>query len=139
MTGGGEEDGGRIPGRSGVGKASGWPCRHFPRPVLVGAMKPARHDHRHVLRISGDQLRELKRHTGEMAEAFGLDRKIERYAGVRPITFYRWDLDCLIDVIDLALRDKNEYPSESSPEYRALAELGDRLRREYQSVYRDEG
>ena len=60
-------------------------------------------DHRHRLLISGDELRELKRHTGSMAEAFGVDRKIEGYKGTRPITLYRWDLDCLMDVIDLAL------------------------------------
>ena len=30
-----------------------------------------------------------------MAEAFGLDRKIEKYQGRLPIEFYRWDLDLL--------------------------------------------
>ena len=49
-------------------------------------MKPVSRDHRHRLLISGDELRELKRHTGAMAEAFGLDRKIENYKGSRPIT-----------------------------------------------------
>jgi hypothetical protein len=62
-------------------------------------MKPRPSDHRRKLRISGDELRELKRHVGMMAEAFGLDRKIDNYAGIRPLTLYRWDLDCLIDVI----------------------------------------
>jgi hypothetical protein len=98
-------------------------------------MKPGPRDHRHKLRISGDELRELKRHICMMAEAFGLDRKIERYAGMRPLTLYRWDLDCLIDVIVVALRDKRDYPDESSPEFKVLAKLGDRLRREYKSVY----
>jgi hypothetical protein len=70
-----------------------------------------------------------------MAEAFGLDRKIERYAGTRPLTLYRWDLDCLIAVIESALRDKREYPDESSPGFGALAKLGERLRREYKRVY----
>jgi len=87
------------------------------------------------LRISGDELRELKRHVCMMAEAFGLDRKIDRYSGVRPLTLYRWDLDCLIDVIVLALRDKREYPDESSPDFQALAKLGKRLRQEYKSIY----
>ena len=53
-------------------------------------MKPLPGDHRHRLLITGDELRELKRHTGAMAEAFGLDRKIENYKGTRPITLYRW-------------------------------------------------
>ena len=45
-----------------------------------------------------------------MAEAFGLDRRIDKYRGKRPIGFYRWDMDCLIDVLDIALDDSNEYP-----------------------------
>ena len=39
-------------------------------------MKPLPGDHRHRLLITSDELRELKRHTEAMAEAFGLDRKI---------------------------------------------------------------
>jgi len=98
-------------------------------------MKAGPRDHRHKLRICGDELRELKRHVGMMAEAFGLDRKIDNYAGIRPLTLYRWDLDCLIDVIALALEDRFEYPDESSPQFHVLAKLGERLRREYESVY----
>src|SRR5215470_8257699 len=78
-------------------------------------MKPGSRDHRHRLLIGGDELRELKRHTGAMAEAFGLDRRIENYKGSRPITLYRWDLDCLMDVIDLALRDERDYPGRAPP------------------------
>ena len=48
-----------------------------------------------------------------MAEAFGLDRKIENYQGKRPIGFYRWDLDCLDDVISMAVDDTKEYPDKS--------------------------
>jgi hypothetical protein len=44
-------------------------------------------------------------------------------------------LDCLIDVIVVALRDKREYPDESSREFQSLAKLGERLRQEYKSVY----
>src|SRR2546423_11190862 len=96
-------------------------------------MKPLPGDHR--LRISGQELRELQRHTGAMAEAFGLDRKIENYKGTRPITLYRWDLDCLMDVIDLALRDERDYPDRSAPDFLALKRLGERLLQEYDAVY----
>jgi hypothetical protein len=98
-------------------------------------MKTGSRDHQHRLLIGGDELRELQRHTGSMAEAFGLDRKIENYKGTRPITLYRWDLDCLMDVIDLALRDERDYPDRSSPGYLALNRLGERLRQEYDAVY----
>ena len=72
-------------------------------------MKPGPRDIRHELLITGDELRELKRHTYAMAEAFGLDRKIESYKGTRPITLYRWDLECLMDVIETCLADASEY------------------------------
>ena len=71
-------------------------------------MKPCSGDIRHKVLITGDELRELKRHTGSMAEAFGLDRKIEAYQGTRPITLYRWDLECLMDVIDCELGDPRQ-------------------------------
>lgn len=101
-------------------------------------MKPLSGDHRHKLLIPGDELRELKRHTGSMAEAFGLDRKIENYQGTRPITLYRWDLDCLLDVIGLALQDERDYPDKTAPDYQALKRLGERLHQEYDTVYGDE-
>ena len=95
-------------------------------------MKRGSGDHRHKLLICGDELRELQKHTGDMADAFGLDRKIENYQGTRPITLYRWDLDCLMDVIDMALKD---YSDQSSPQYQALKRLGDQLHHEYDSIY----
>jgi hypothetical protein len=98
-------------------------------------MKPLPGDHRHRLLITGHELRELQRHTGAMAEAFGLDRKIESYKGTRPITLYRWDLECLMSVIDLALRDGRDYPDHPAPGYMALKGLGERLHREYDAVY----
>ena len=73
-----------------------------------------------------------------MAEAFGLDRKIEAYKGTRPITLYRWDLECLMDVIETELNDPREYPDRVSPEYLALKRLGERLRTEYDRHYGDE-
>ena len=98
-------------------------------------MKPGRRDIRHKVLITGDELRELKRHTGSMAEAFGLDRKIEAYKGTRPLTLFRWDLECLMDVIDVALADGKEYPDKNAHEYQALKRLGDRLRQEYDRHY----
>ena len=55
-----------------------------------------------------------------IAEAFGLDRRIANYQGVRPIGLYRWDIECLVDVIDSALKDPEYYSTHDSPEYQAL-------------------
>ena len=49
-------------------------------------MKPCPGDNRHKMRITGDELRELKRHVYSLVEAFGLDRKIEAYGFVRSTT-----------------------------------------------------
>ncbi len=99
-------------------------------------MKPGSRDQQHKLLICGDELRELKRHTYSMAEAFGLDTKIENYKGTRPITLYRWDLECLLDVIDIALG--SDYPDHTAPGYQALKRLGERLRKEYDDAYGDQ-
>ena len=98
-------------------------------------MKPGRRDIPHKVLVTGDELRELKRHTGSMAEAFGLDSKIEAYQGTRPLTLYRWDLDCLRDVIDCELNDPREYPDKTAPEFLSLRSLGERLRNEYDGHY----
>src|SRR5208283_349569 len=67
-------------------------------------MKPGPNDVKLAILITGDELHELKRFTIDMVEAFGLDSRIEAYSGKRPIGFYRWDLDCLLAVMDLALK-----------------------------------
>ncbi len=96
-------------------------------------MKPGSKDKKIKILISGKELWELQRHTSSMAEAFGLDHRIENYQGKRPIGFYRWDLDCLIDVIDIVLEDPRDYPDKTSEEYKALKNLQDRLKDEYQT------
>ena len=91
-------------------------------------MKPGSGDKHYRILISGRELEELKKFTWSMAEAFGLDRRIESYQGKRPIGFYRWDLDCLEDVIDLALDDDREYPQKSGPGYEAMQQLSARIK-----------
>jgi hypothetical protein len=94
-------------------------------------MKPSSRDKKIRILISGRELSELQRHTWLMAEAFGLDRRIENYQGIRPIGLYRWDLDCLIDAIDVALDDPKDYPDKQCEGYKALKELHERLKDEY--------
>jgi hypothetical protein len=98
-------------------------------------MRPGPNDVKLTILITGDELHELKRFTFFMAEAFGLDRRIEAYSGKRPIGLYRWDLDCLLDVMDLALKDQRAYPDRTSSAYAALKRLHDRLREEYRRTW----
>lgn len=90
-------------------------------------MKPGSNDRRYPILITGLELEELQKFTWMMAEAYGLDRRIGNYQGTRPIGLWRWDMDCLIDVITSALEDKREYPVQSGPRYKALKSLLGRL------------
>ena len=98
-------------------------------------MKPGKGDVSVCMKISGLQLTELKRYTVEMCEAYGLDGKIERYKGARPISLYRWDLDCIIAVLDTALDGHAAYPSQDSSSYLALSALRANLKRAYEQAY----
>ena len=70
-----------------------------------------------------------------MCEAFGLDRKIEKYKGSRPISLYSWDLDCIIAVLDMALDDRRECPDKKDDGYIKLQELHVNLKKAYEDTY----
>ena len=90
-------------------------------------IKPGSADRKASILITGLELDELQRFVWMMAESFGLDRRIANYQGVRPIGLYRWDIECLVDVIDSVLNDPKYYPNQDSPEYLAIKNLRDRL------------
>ena len=110
-------------------------CPRLPLESGGHAMKPGPRDRRYPILITGRQLAELKRFTWSMAEAFGLDRRIESYQGKRPIGLYRWDLDCLEAVVAMALDDAEAYPAKSGPEYAAMKQLAGRIQRLRQKAY----
>lgn len=90
-------------------------------------MKLGKNDKQFKILITGQELVELKKFTGDMVEAFGLDSRIEKYQGKRPIGFYPWDLDCLEAVISMAVDDTKEYPDKSGPGYEAMKSLYNRI------------
>ena len=98
-------------------------------------VRPGSGDRKISLLITGDELDELENWTWAMSEAFGLDRKIEKYQGKRPIGLYSWDCDCLLAVIDNALKNNKEYPNKSAQGYQALSNLNARLLYEYCKAY----
>ncbi len=71
-------------------------------------MRPGKRDVPVRLVIAGAELDELHGVIGALSESFGLDRRIERYRGKRPIALYQWDLDLLVDVVGDAMRDAEE-------------------------------
>jgi len=98
-------------------------------------MKPGKRDIPVKIKISGRQLEEFQKHSWQMIEAFGLDTKIGSYKGVRPISFYSWDLDCILDVLHMALGDKHQYPDHKDEGYLKLMELYTHLKTEYKNMY----
>ena len=98
-------------------------------------MKPGKNDIPVRVKITGLQLEELQKHTSHMIEAFGLDTKVENYKGVRPISFYSWDLDCILDVLDMVLNDEKEYPDKRDEGYIKLGELYAHLKNAYRETY----
>lgn len=98
-------------------------------------LKPGSNDIPYKILITGQELIELKKFTGGMCEAFGLDDRIERYKGTRPIGFYRWDLDCLEAVTKEALNDDEEYPEKSGLGYEAMKSLCKRIDELFELAY----
>jgi len=95
-------------------------------------MRPGKYDRKHQLLITGAELRELKEL--DLAESFGLDRRVERYEGKRPLGLYRWDLECLVESLSMVLdgRYYGELPAKRRP---TVQRLHDRLHAEYDSAY----
>ena len=83
--------------------------------------------------IKGAELRELKELS--LPESFGLERRVERYHGKRPIVLYRWDLECLLDTLSLEMTDRPLHPKLRRRDLAALESLYDRLRKEYDVAY----
>ena len=98
-------------------------------------MKPGKGDVAIQRKILGRQLEELQKHTWMMCEAYGLDKRVENYKGKRPMSFYQWDLDCLLGVLVLALQDENAYPDNQDEGYVCLQALHDDLQQAYEETY----
>ena len=62
-------------------------------------MKPGKNDIKAEIKFDTDELEMLQENTWQMAESFGLDRRIDNLKGKRKVGFYRWDLDCLECVV----------------------------------------
>ena len=62
-------------------------------------MKPGKNDIKAEIKFEIDELELLQENTWQMAESFGLDRRIANLTGKRKVGFYSWDLDCLECVV----------------------------------------
>ncbi|MBN2560617.1 MAG: hypothetical protein JXQ75_06780, partial [Phycisphaerae bacterium] len=62
------------------------------------------------IKVTGRELVELKRHAHKIPECPGLDRRIQKYDGNKPLILSRDELDWLVAVLDAVLHDPKGYP-----------------------------
>ena len=60
--------------------------------------------------VNGPELVELKRHAHQIPECHGLDRRIQRHDGNKPLVVSVAELDWLVAVLDAVLQDPKGYP-----------------------------
>ena len=60
--------------------------------------------------VEGSELAELKRHAHQIPECPGLDRRIQRHDGNKPLAISVAELDWLVAVLDAVLHDPKGYP-----------------------------
>jgi hypothetical protein len=70
----------------------------------------------------------------DLPESHGLDRRIERYQGKRPLGWYRSDLDGLSAALSIAGDKPDDYYTPPANK-RAIKKLLDRMQAEYDSAY----
>jgi hypothetical protein len=70
-------------------------------------MKPGSKDIKVFLKFTEEELSILQDNTWQMAESFGLDRRIGNLTGKRKVGFFLWDLECLEMVVDDIQQQQN--------------------------------
>ena len=90
----------------------------------ISEMKPGKNDIKAAMKFELDELKLLQENTWQMAESFGLDRRIDKLTGKRKVGFYSWDLDCLECVVS---------ELQKSPKDK---EVADRIARKIEDSYR---
>lgn len=91
-------------------------------------VRPGSKDKAHKILIRGRELRELKRFTWAMSEAYELDLRIQAYEGKHSLLLYSWELEFLEDLTAEALEDREAYPKKSGVRYEAMQKLHGRIK-----------
>lgn len=86
-------------------------------------MKPGKNDIKAEIKFEIDELELLQENSWQMAESFGLDRRIVNLTGKRKVGFYSWDLECLECVVS----DLQESPADK--------EVADRIAKKIEEGY----
>jgi len=94
----------------------------------ITTMKPGSKDIKAYLKFEEAELGLLQENTGQMAESFGLDRRIGNLTGKRKVGFYAWDSECLEMVVDKVKTDKDS-------DQAVVAALRDKIKNAMDYIY----
>jgi hypothetical protein len=100
-------------------------------------MRPGKRDRKYSIRIQGSELEALKECCLDLPESFGLDRRIEAYKGTRPIGFWPWDLDGLVDALAYELQRQSDPRIRRPRNLKALRSVYERLKKLHEQAYAD--
>ncbi len=102
-------------------------------------LKPGSNDRKYYLTFTEDEVEELVYHAEELVECFGLNTRIRKYKGKRPIGLYRWDIEALYEVYSYVLETdyKGLYKDQQSLEYLAMHSLVKKLKEYMDMAFSD--
>jgi hypothetical protein len=98
-------------------------------------MKPRKNDIRTNFLIQGEELDALHDVCYVFSECFGLDARIYKYKGKRPLGLYQWDYECLISGLDYIVNNERGREGLSQNDLRLLRKILDRINIVYMQAY----
>lgn len=98
------------------------------------SIKPGSRDIKVFINFETDELDLLQDNTWQMAESFGLDRRIANLTGKRKVGFYMWDLECLEAVIGSLKKEDNVDLNIANGLYVKIKQAMDFLDKEYEDL-----
>jgi len=86
--------------------------------------------------IHGDELDALREVSTWFGDCFGLEARVLKYQGKRPLGLYEWDFECLLGGIEASLTKERRYGRGLTEDERAaLGRLYERLAAIYKETY----
>ena len=98
-------------------------------------IKPGKNDIKTNVLIQGEELEVLQKIGGYFIECFGLDNRIYKYKGKRPLGLYSWDFEHLMVGMDAALGEPKDRSYLTPEETLTLANLFTRIKATCKEVH----
>jgi hypothetical protein len=102
-------------------------------------IKPGTHDRKYYLLLTKEETDELVWNSSDLIECFGLDKRIAKYKGKKPLGLYRWDIEALYEIYNSILDNDpdNEYFDKESSQYITMRNLVQKIKILYDEAFKD--